>query len=218
MIKKLHMIGLILLLGVSLVLITGCGWVDNLHFFKNGEENAEDTPETEEDTTASILEQGLDVPEPEDGEEGNSDAENGDTDTAMTGETMEIVLYFASANGESLEAETRKIPKQEAVARASVNQLISGPAEDGLYPTLPAATILEDINIRDGICTVDFSSDLLEDISTSTQSQLLAVYSIVNTLTQFDSVEYVQILVDGQTISGGIGGIDLSEAIAPVDF
>ena len=104
------------------------------------------------------------------------------------------------------------------MARATVNQLIAGPADSALYPTLPAATLLEDINISGGLCTVDFSAELLEHMSADPQDQLLMVYSIVNTLSQFDSVDTVQILIDGKTVQQGVGGMDLSGALAPMSL
>ena len=43
----------------------------------------------------------------------------------------------------------------------------------------------------------------------------LPLYSIVNTLSQFNSVDYVKILVNGRAIDS-LGGVDASTAIAPM--
>lgn len=216
---KAHKWILIALLVVMLVLLAGCGWVENLKLFKGGDDATEENPEDTQNS--AVLEQGLDVEEnPESGDGGPDSGDLTSTPTldgsTVSGETREVVLYFSNADGSALVAETRSIPKEEGIARATINQLIAGPASSDLYPTLPAATILDDINISEGLCTVDFSSELLEDLGSESQDQLLAVYSIVNTLTQFDTVDYVQILVDGKVINTAIGGVDVSEALAPV--
>ena len=228
--RKLLLIMTLLLLAGMLALSSGCGIVENLQLFKG----SNDSDTNGDDTTPTVVENGLTVTPQTDTTDStdnngtdNTDNKASTDDTQSTatlpeelsGETTQVILYFVSADGTSLEAETRSIPKQEGVARATVNQLISGPQKDDLSATLPSSVTLRDINISDGICTVDFSSELLTDIGDDAQTQLLALYSIVNTLTQFDSVDYVQILVNGQTVSSSFGGIDVSTALAPVsDF
>lgn len=211
--KKTKLISLILLACLCLVAFSACGWLENLQLFKGeAEDPAAQPPSDQVDPT--VINNDLDIAEPPaDGTQPEANAP-----TLAPEDAVQVVLYFASSDGSTLEAETRAIPKQEGLARATVNQLIAGPLEDGLFPTLPAATILDDINIRDGVCTVDFSPELIENISGDSQQQLLAVYSIVNTLTQFDSIDYVQILIDGKTVSQGVGGIDISTTLAPAQF
>ncbi len=199
-----------------LILAAGCGWMENLQVFKS--ENGKAQPGDATDPGAIQQPVGLTGEEgaEKDAPEGQDPADSGGA-VANVGETREILLYFANADGSSLEAETRQIPKQEGIARATVNELISGPQDPTLNPTLPAGAVLEDIDITAGVCTVDFSSELLENLSTDEDAQLLAIYSIVNTLTQFDTVDYVQILIDGQTI-GTVGGINAASALSVMDF
>ena len=99
-----------------------------------------------------------------------------------------------------------------------MNELIAGPQTAGLDPTLPASAIVEGMTVRDGLCTVDFSSELTEHLSAGEQARLLAVSSLVNTLTQFDTVEKVRILVDGEPVAGSVAGVDLAAALAPADL
>jgi germination protein M len=207
---------LIVMIAVLLVLMAGCGWVENIKLFKGGDDSQDGATE---DQTSAVLEQGLDVdsaaPPSTSYDSGALTSAPAPEAGTSSGETRKVVLYFASADGSALVPETREITKEEGIARATVNHLISGPASSDLLPTLPAATILDDINISNGLCTVDFSSELLDDLSGDHQSQLMAVYSIVNTLTQFDTVDYVQILVDGKVVDASFGGVDVSTALAP---
>jgi len=122
-------------------------------------------------------------------------------------EKTTVVLYFSNGDGK-LVAEQREIPKVVGIARETIHQLCAGPENVELEPTLPVGTKLLDINIKDGLCTVDFSGELVEMHSGGSEAEYLTVYSIVNTLTQFSTVEQVQILVEGhiiETIAGHVG-------------
>jgi germination protein M len=138
-----------------------------------------------------------------------------ETDGDLFGETKDIVLYFSNEDGSSLVAEQRTIPKVEGIARATINELIAGPhPESGLQSTIPAGTVLKDINIRpEGLAIVDFSSELVSNFMGDSNAETLAVYSIVNTLTQFDTVNEVQILVDGEVVETIGGHVSVAAAM-----
>ena len=218
---KRRRIWLILLPLVALLAMSGCGWLENAQVFK--EENRAATEDGAQEQEV-VLEDDLDLESSsaEQADEGaataesdnlDANAENGaavDEAPAPSVDTRRITLYFAAADG--------TLSKQEGIARATLNELIAGPHDESLLPTLPAGTILEGINIADGLCTVDFSSELVADLSQDTDQQLLALYSVVNTLCQFETVEQVRILVDGQALPTSIGGVDASAALAPADL
>ncbi|MGI9952959.1 GerMN domain-containing protein [Moorellaceae bacterium AZ2] len=130
-------------------------------------------------------------------------------------ETVKVVLYFSDPTGQKLVAEERLIPKVEGIARATVEELIKGPAPGSqLLPTIPEGTVLKDINIRpDGLARVDFSKELVENHSGGSLGESLTVYSIVNTLTQFPTVKQVQILVEGQYVETIAGHLNVSSAM-----
>lgn len=208
---KYKVLALICLLAIGIAVLGGCGWLQGLRDWKNGGDK------TEPDTVQ--IEQPLQqLPEqPGNGENADSNAGQELSDFPPDTPMREVVLYFASSDGEALEAEVRSIPRQEGIARATVNQLIAGPKADGLLPTIPAATILEDINIKDGVCIVDFSEELSANHPGGLKNEQLTVYSIVNTLSQFDSVNQVRILVDGKAVESLAGHVDVSEAMAPYE-
>ncbi|HHU32164.1 MAG: GerMN domain-containing protein [Zhaonellaceae bacterium] len=138
-----------------------------------------------------------------------------ETEAELFGETRDIVLYFSNEDGTALVAEQRTIPKVEGIARATINELIAGPhPESGLQSTIPEGTVLKDINIRpDGLAIVDFSSELITNFMGDSNAETLAVYSIVNTLTQFDTVDEVQILVDGKIVDTIGGHVSVATAM-----
>jgi len=136
----------------------------------------------------------------------------GDSSTAaalVTGETTTIVLYFTGGDG-NLAPEQREVPKVTGIARKTMEELCEGPQTEGLQSTLPAGTELLDINIRDGLCTVDFTQELVGNHPGGSSGELLTVYSIVNTLTQFPSIHQVAFLIDGEQVETLAGHMDLT--------
>jgi spore germination protein GerM len=133
-----------------------------------------------------------------------------------SGATTKVTLYFADPSGQYLVPVTREIPKVEGVARATLQELILGPGSTSDFlPTIPAGTVLRDINIRpDGVAIVDFSKELVANHKGGTTGEMLTVYSIVNTLTQFPTVKKVQLLVEGQQVSTLAGHLDIRETLA----
>ncbi|PKM82956.1 MAG: hypothetical protein CVU89_02135 [Firmicutes bacterium HGW-Firmicutes-14] len=138
----------------------------------------------------------------------------GNTETAQAqetqGEKVTLALCFADQNGDYLTIEQREIALVPGLARAAVNELIRGPEGKGLSTTIPEGTRLLDINIDNGLCTVDFSSEFRENHWGGSSGEILTVYSVVNTLTQFATVEKVEILVEGQRIETLAGHMDLT--------
>jgi len=141
------------------------------------------------------------------------------TDTASH-LSREVVLYFASSDGQTLIAETRAIKEcqlDEDCLRDTILALISGP-ESGLVPILPASVVLRGVTVVDSLVNVDFSEELIAAHPGGTQSELLTVYGLADTLTvNFPHLRQVQILVEGSPVSTLKGHVDLRQPIYP-DF
>jgi len=131
-------------------------------------------------------------------------------DAVQESQKVTVALCFADQNGDFLKTETREITMVPGLARAVVQELINGPQEEGLSATIPEGTRLLDINIADGLCTLDLSKEFRDNHWGGSSGEILTVYSVVNTLTQFSSVEHVEILIEGQKIDTLAGHMDLS--------
>jgi germination protein M len=127
--------------------------------------------------------------------------------------TTELRLYFSDRQAEKLVAEVRAIPQTDEVGRAAVEALIEGPAFEGAVPTMPEGTLLLGIQIEQGEATVNFSSELVDNHSGGSSGERMTVYSVVNTLTEFDTVSAVRFLVDGQKRDTIAGHMDISGPI-----
>ncbi len=95
----------------------------------------------------------------------------------------------------------RVVPKTTAVARAALEELFKGPTEAekaaGYTTALNAGIRVNSAVIKDGIATVDLSSELMREVGGSCRIGMISA-QIVTTLKQFESVKSVVILVDGQ--------------------
>ena len=132
----------------------------------------------------------------------------GDVEGAQ-GETV-VRLYFAEKDGQGLIEVNRSIPKTLSLARETVTQWLKGPTPGtaDAYPAVNPETLLLDINLKNGIATVDLSKDFLQ--SYSNVSPRTTLYGLVNTVAQFSTVEIVKIRVEGQEIDS-FHGLDLKD-------
>jgi germination protein M len=109
---------------------------------------------------------------------------------------------------------TRRVAKQEGIAKAAINGLIDSSINReeleyyGLYPVLTEGTEIRGLKIKDGNATIDFNSKLLEYSDKTAEKNIFS--SIVYTLTEFKTVKNVKILIDGAEKSRMKYGTDLS--------
>lgn len=130
------------------------------------------------------------------------------------GESIDIELYYVSADGAGLEKEMRTIPKAEGLARQTLQELLAGPENKNLGNPFPAGVELLDINIKpDGLCIIDLNSQA-QRVDDENQEQTM-VYAIANTVGQFSSVKEVIFMVNGERIYQLGGYLDLSDPILP---
>ncbi|MDE7274447.1 MAG: GerMN domain-containing protein [Lachnospiraceae bacterium] len=109
-------------------------------------------------------------------------------------------LYFANEDGNGLIAVNRELTHNADVSNVPmeklvVEQLISGPASDEIYPTINPDTKLVNITVRDGVCYLTFDSAMLTAVNNVTTD--VTIYSIVNSLVELSNINKVQISIDG---------------------
>jgi len=116
--------------------------------------------------------------------------------------SMEVALYFADSTGKYLVKEQRVLPKTMSLARETVTQWLKGPAVlsgTTLQAVVPTTTTLLDIAIKEDVVIVDLSKEFLQPNSKVTPE--VALYGLVNTLTQFSTIKQVQIRVEGKPLT-----------------
>ncbi len=134
-----------------------------------------------------------------------------------TGENTEfyqeakVSVYFANETGDALQASYLKITYDGTVTteRLILQALLEGPVQDDMQPVIPKGTILNKVTIRDGICYVDFNEKFMEKRAGITSE--VAIYSVVNSLTELSNVYKVQFLINGAT-KQNYGNLDFSDS------
>lgn len=133
-----------------------------------------------------------------------------------------VEVYFPAADSDGLIGEFREIfdtPDPGDKVKQIIADLISGPAGEGTLRALPPATRLRQAYVlRNGIAYLDFTADLKEDIGGGSMEEILAVYSIVNSIVvNIPGVRRVGILVNGRPLATLNGHLDLRRPL-PADF
>lgn len=113
---------------------------------------------------------------------------------------MNLTLYFADSQAEKVWSEVRNVPVYDArTAWAALQALIDGPETAGYFRTIPEGTVVLDLTIANGVCTVNFSREFIDNHWGGSAGEMMTLASIVNTLTEFPSIQKVMILVEGRS-------------------
>ena len=115
-----------------------------------------------------------------------------------TYEKIELKLYFANETGDKLVPVYRSVVYNSNISmeRLAVEQLIKGPNSDICYPTISKDSKINSVSVKDGVCYIDFDPAILtEPYQVSAE---VALYSIVNTVTEFSYVNKVAVSVNGE--------------------
>lgn len=114
-------------------------------------------------------------------------------------EKAQLHLYFANESGDRLVDTYRTVVYNANISleRLVVEEVLKGPNSDVVYPTLNEAAQILSVTTRDGVCYINFDKNFLEEPYKVTSE--VAIYSLVNSLTELTSVQEVQILIDGET-------------------
>jgi spore germination protein GerM len=132
--------------------------------------------------------------------------------------TREVTLFFGSAAGDKLAREGREVEIEASVEdgiESVVDELIGGPL-GSLSPTLPANTHILGVRLKGEVAEIDFGPELQEGLPEGSSAEMLATYSIVDTVTaNFPQVKAVQLLVNGKAPETLKGHVELLEPLAP---
>jgi len=128
-----------------------------------------------------------------------------------------VELYFPRSGGRGLGFETRELTltEDDDLYTSVTHALLAGPQNGSLRSPFPENLAVKAVKMEGGVCHVNFSSHLLETEASPPELDLL-LYSIVDTLGNLDSVNSVQLLVEGDPLKS-FGTTDTSIPLEP-DF
>ena len=117
----------------------------------------------------------------------------------MNYEKVRLHLYFANEDGDQLVDTYRNVVYNSNISmeRLVVEQVLKGPNSDVIFPTLNPASKVLSVTTRDGVCYVNLDQAFLTEPYGVTSQ--VAIYSLVNSLTELSSVSAVQITIEGKT-------------------
>lgn len=125
------------------------------------------------------------------------------------------VLFFVE-DGTGLAREARELPScsaEQACVKDLLAELFSGPLGD-LEAALPEGAQLNGVRLEGDLAVVDVSRDLVSGLPVGSSAEMLAVYSIINTVCfNYPQITRVRITVEGAPAT--LNHLDLSEPLPP---
>jgi hypothetical protein len=123
-------------------------------------------------------------------------------------------LYFGDVQGRFLTSEQRSVQRPDdpaAHARQLIQMLIEGPRQPGSR-TLPETARVRALFVAgDGVAYVDFSDNAFEQHPGGVGSELITLYSVVNTLVlNIEEIRSVKLLIGGRQAVTLAGHVDLT--------
>ncbi len=128
------------------------------------------------------------------------------------GEKVVLKVYRIAPDGENLTAESceRELKAGQKPEEVAVNILLGeAPKDKKLSSAFPAGVKLRGLKVENSMAVADLSKDIIKP--GGSMPEMLMVYSLVNTLTEFPAIKNVQILIEGkkvETISGHMDVFD----------
>ena len=111
-----------------------------------------------------------------------------------------VLLYFLDSQTNQLKSEGKIINTNELLNnpyKLIVEKLIEGPNDEKLQKVLPENTKIIDANLSNDCVILNFSEEIL-NYQDDTQ-KFNIINSLLNTLTQFNEVTAIKILVNNET-------------------
>ena len=141
-----------------------------------------------------------------------TEAEQDAPEEKKAAQTMSTVVYYQDNYGYLVPVMCR-VAYEDGIAKATLKMMVQSPENDmnaarlGLRTVLPENTTF-DLDISNGLARIDLSREVLSLQDAAAESNM--VTAIVQTLTEFDSVDRVEFLVGGQKREKLTHGTDIS--------
>ncbi|NBI07224.1 GerMN domain-containing protein [Senegalia massiliensis] len=131
------------------------------------------------------------------------------------GDSKVVVYYKGTTNGEYeyYVPVTKTVTAPSPDMYTALEELFEGPPESsGLYTDIPMGVELKGVEVKDGVAVVDLSGDTKENIMNQQAFDSMNK-NIALTLSQFDEIEKVEMLIDGKTLEEAKMNLSTPESI-----
>ncbi len=150
----------------------------------------------------------------------SSPAKSSPEDFIPSEDVQILQVYFGVKGQDKIESEAKRVHKSKVLitqVRQAVNSVLESPTSERLYKLLPEGVNLRGLFYESGVFIVDLSREFSEIYTFGTTEQVLAVYSIVNSICELDPKAKVRFLINGSEPDGEDGHIDLSGIFTKLD-
>ncbi len=137
------------------------------------------------------------------------------------GEDLRDTVFYYQYGQKYIVPVVISVPWTEGIARATIDSLVSSPQVEsilegtGLQAPLPSGTEVIGLTIRDGLARIDFTEDVL-DVREGLERSVLN--SIIYSLTEFETVDEVEIMVEGHCLEEFPEGDSLEQPLNRKDI
>jgi germination protein M len=197
-------ISLILIIFIA-AFLTACGTLDMMVGLK--EENNPDIADLSDLSEFEIVEDTI-------GEEAYEEVIETVTTPNEEVKMTNILAYYEDEYGFVVPVNT-KIPWEEGIAKATLRGMVAGSetekriAQSGLHGVIPEGTEIRGMSIKDGVCRVDFSKNILNTSTLKQEENMIS--AITYALTEFPTIDKVELLVDGQELTSLSNGYAINK-------
>ena len=190
--RRVYLLALALLILAIALLCAWSLWRDPADTAASPAQTPEAKPGVEPDATAQA------TPVPMDRQTGatGADGDAGDEEASK----VSTIVYYQDNYG-YLVPVMCSVPMEDGIAKATLNLMVQSVGNDmqaarlGLRTVLPENTKI-DLDISGGLARIDLSKEVLNMADAAAETNM--VNAIVQALTEFESVDRVEFLIDGQ--------------------
>ncbi len=132
-----------------------------------------------------------------------------------------VVLYTYDSNNQGLKRSNSEIKVSLAeklflknnVYKKIILKLIEESNNNKDHFPIPKGTRLLSVSLKDEVAYVNFSEEFKKNHPGGSLGEILTIYSVVDTLTEFPEIKKVQILIGGAVVETLAGHIDLTSPL-----
>ena len=108
---------------------------------------------------------------------------------------------------------TIKITDQQPIEQYIINELIKGTKEKSMNSILSPDTVLASVDVEENLCYLNFKSNFIAENTGGDSHEKLVIYSIVNSLTELQTIGRVQFYIDGKRVEN-FGSMNIKNYIS----
>jgi germination protein M len=120
--------------------------------------------------------------------------------------SKEVTLYFADDQALNVVAEKRNInieenAPNERLIQVIIEELIKGPQNTSLEPTIPAEARVNSVKVNGDRATIDFSQEIVTQNPGGAAGEDMTLTSLANSITEVEGIRAVVLTVNGKPLN-----------------